>query len=199
MAGSGTPASRSTTDRDTGTGRISGGMLRHLPPFLPALFPLASPSLRESAQKPCGFALKRQTAALNRRANSAAACRPLNRQIRAAAASRPSPEDRPDAPSSRSPVPIRPFKPYPDLGPVLVRWRHRHRVRKPAGEARRAAGAGLPLQAMQRSPASFLTRPRRGGPLLAQRSVDRRSPCFSIAPSSLLAMGQNRLRADAST
>jgi len=36
--------------------------------------------------------------------------------------------------------------------------------------------------------------PLRGGPLLARRSVPRRSLCVDMAPSSLLAPGQNRLR-----
>src|SRR3990167_6543410 len=36
--------------------------------------------------------------------------------------------------------------------------------------------------------------PPRGGPLLAQCRVDRRSQWRRIAPSSLLALGQNRLR-----
>jgi len=38
-----------------------------------------------------------------------------------------------------------------------------------------------------------------GGPILAQRSVARRSLYDGIAPSSRLALSQNRLRADAST
>lgn len=45
-------------------------------------------------------------------------------------------------------------------------------------------------------PAGFLMRPRRGGPILAHRSVIRRSLCDGMAHSSFLTLGQNRLRAD---
>ena len=41
-------------------------------------------------------------------------------------------------------------------------------------------------------------RPLRGGPILAHCSVTRQSRCGPIAPSSLLALDQNRLRHNAS-
>ena len=71
---------------------------------------------------------------------------------------------------------------------------HRDCVRTFAGKERRAAGACLPLQASRRRPAGVLTQPLRGGPIVARCRVARRSRCFSIAPSSLLAPNQNRLR-----
>ena len=66
-----------------------------------------------------------------------------------------------------------------------------------AGTSRRADR--LPEQAKPLCPKDFLRQPLRGGPLLPHRSVARRSPWTSMAPSSLLALGQNRLRHSGAT
>lgn len=71
---------------------------------------------------------------------------------------------------------------------------HRDCVRKAAGEEWREAGAAAPLQASRRRPAAFLAQPLRGGPILPRGGVPRQSRCTGIAPSSLLATNQNRLR-----
>jgi len=57
--------------------------------------------------------------------------------------------------------------------------------------ARSVPRAGwLPVQARRRRPRGLLRQPRRGGPLLADCCVSRRSLCVSMAPSSILALAK---------
>jgi hypothetical protein len=68
--------------------------------------------------------------------------------------------------------------------------------RKLFGKEPCADRAGCPGKRCDAVPGDFQLQPRRGGALLADRGVVRRSLYIDMAHSSLLVLGQNRLRHD---